>query len=437
MSRMNRQRLAILALPVAAALAAACFAGDTPTEQIGGTQFGMLLNAVSPVKVPVMQATATGTGTSLTQIVARLTNFKPLAEPAAYQFYAVGAGAGDTVPVTATLSRIRNDSVVNSNGTITVNRTVTALGTSSVFSGTENNDTLVATFAGAQFGGTTRRWLVVTIQANQAAPTFTSSTPQPVWYAYRATSGGNVTTTAGTSSFGTFSVTAPVVFSGGGRGRSAFWDINSDGHLVYQAVVEQIQQPPRGYFYEAWLRDTRTRRAFRMSDVVDNAGSSLFNADQLTIPGSVAQLPVGRFGVTEEDVDGEPLNSFDGVHLVVEPKLGVATKHGLSTVLQGVVGDTLGFRGLGAIDVVVTRAGAATDSTFIVVVPKDGTAPIGTPRPALTDASANGGHVIITGIPAGPVELIVTPKGATSAVTPRPTVTVLRKDTVAVTVALP
>ena len=434
---MSRQRLAILALPVVAALAAACFAGETPTEQIGGTQYGMLLNLVTPVRVPTMQVTATATTQpTLTQIVARLTNFKPLVAPAAYQFYAVGGSAGDTVPVVATLSRIRNDSVANATGGVTVTRTVTALGTSSFFTGTENNDTLVATFAGAQFGGTSRRVLVVTIQANQAAPSYTASTPQPVWFNYRAAAGGNVITTAGTALFGNFDLATPRPFSGSGRGRSAFWDINRDGHLVYQAIVEVITQPPRGYYYKGWLRDSRTRRAFATSDMVDNAGNSLRDADLMTIPGSVAQIPVGRFGITEADV-GQPLSSFDGVHLVLEPKLGVDSIHGLATVLQGVVGDTLGLRGLGAVEVVVTRGGTALGGVSVVVVPKAGTAPIGQPRPATTSSDeATKGRTIITAIPAGEVELIVTPTTGSAPAT-RPTVTVIPKDTVTVTVTLP
>ena len=435
---MSRHRLAVIALPVVAAVAGACFAGDTPTEQVGGTQYGMLLNVVSPVRVPTMQVTATATQPALTQLVARLTNFKPLAAPAAYAFYAVGAGAGDTVPVTAALSRIRHDSVPNpATGGVTVTRTVTALGTSSFFNGTGNNDTLVATFAGAQFGGTSRRVLVVTIQSNQATPSYTAATPQPVWYAYRASAGGNVITAAGTSIFGNFDLVTPRPFSGAGRGRSAFWDRYADGHLMYQAVVEQVTQPPRGYYYQGWLRDTRTRRAVRMTDMVDAAGRSLFDADQQVIPGSVAQLPVGRFGITEADV-GQPLNAFDGVHLILEPKLGVDSTHALATVLQGIVGDTLGLRGLGAIEVLVRRGSEDVGGASIVVVPKDGIVPVGQPRPATTGtAGATRGRAIITGIPAGTFELIVTPPTGMNAPAQRPSVTVLPKDTAAVTVTLP
>jgi hypothetical protein len=435
---MSRRRLAILALPVAAALAAACFSGDAPTEQIGGTQFGLLLNPVSPLRVPTLQATTTATGTTLTQIVARLTNFKPLEAPAAYQFYAVGGGAGDTVPVVAQLSRIRNDSAVNATGGVTVTRTVTALGTSSFFEGTQNNDTLVATFAGAQFGGTSRRYLVVTIQANQAAPGYTGATPQPVYYRYRNDfAPNNVITGAGTAIFGNFDLQFPRQFSGSGRGRSAFWDRLRDGHLEYQAVVEQVTQPPRGYYYQGWLRDTRTRRAFRMSDMVDDAGHSLFDADQRVIPGSAAQLPVGRFGITEADV-GQPLNSFDGVHLILEPKLGVDSTHALATVLQGIVGDTLGLRGLGTLEVIVRQGAAGVGGATVVVVPVGGTAAIGQPKAATTEAEGDAkGRALIASIPAGPVELIVTPPAGMSAPAQRPKVTIVPRDTVTVTVTLP
>jgi hypothetical protein len=436
---MSRRRLAILALPVTAALAAACFSGDAPTEQVGGTQYGMLLNVVTPVRVPTMQVTATASpAATLTQITARLTNFKPLAAPAAYQFYAVGAGAGDTVPVTATLTRIRNDSTVNAAGAVAVTRTSTALAASSFFQGTENNDTLVAVFAGAQFGGTTRRFLVVTIQADQAAPAYTGATPQPAWFRYRNdASPFNIITTAGNALFGNFDLTQPRPFSGNGRGRSAFWDILRDGHLEYQAIVEQVTQPPRGYFYRGWLRDTRTRRAFAMSDMVDNAGQSLRDADMLPIPGSVAQLAVGRFGITEQDV-GQPLSAFDRVHLMLEPKLGVDSTHALAAVLEGVMGDTLGLRGLGAIQVVVQRGSEAVGGVAIVVVPDGASAAVGQPRPATTaDAGAAKGTTVIGGIPAGPVQLYITAPAGMSAPATRPTATVVARDTVTVTVTLP
>lgn len=431
----SRRRL-VLALPAAVVLGAACFASDAPTEQVGGTQYGMLLNPVSPVRVPTMQVTTTGSGATLTQIVARLTNFKRLVEPAHYRFYAVGGGAGDTVPVSASISIIRHDSVANAAGGVTVTRTVFQAGNVSGFTGTENNDTLVATFPGAQFGGTSRRFLVVTIQA-AATPTYTAATPQPVWYRYRNDAApNNVITGAGTALFGNFDLIAPRPFSGGGRGRSAFWDRQRTGALDYQAIVEQITQPPRGYYYQGWLRDTRTRRAVALSELVDNDGRSLRDADQLQIPGTVAQIPVGRFGATAQAV-GEPLQSFDGVHLVLEPKLGVDSTHGLATVLQGVVGDTLGLRGLGAIEVVVRRGGADVGNARVVVVPVNGVVSVGQPRPATTGTEGEQlGRTLVTGIPAGVVDVVVTaPTGATAAVRSR--TTVVRQDTVTVTVTLP
>jgi hypothetical protein len=440
---MKRGRILLLALPLGAALAAGCFEGDAPTEQIGGTQFGMLLNVVSPTRIPVAQVRTfarAAAPTVLDSMTVSFVNLKPLTAPAVYRFWAVGAGAGDTVPVTAVLSRIRNDSVVNqTTGVPAVARTVTALGTASSFSGTFNNDTVVARFTGAQFGGTSRRFFVVTIETDPAATTFTSATPRPLWFAYRATAGGNVIVTpaAGTAAlFGTFDVVAPRPFAGTGRGRSAFWDIRNDGHLEYRAVVEQITQPPRGYYYQGWLRDTRSRRAFRMSDMVDNAGNSLRDADELVIPGTAAQLPVGRFGITEAQAGGQPLSSFDGVHLILEPKRGIDTTHALTTVLQGIMGDTLGLRGLGAIEVTALRNGQPVPGVGIVVVPDGATAGVGQPRPASTGSSgATNGKVVIGAIPAGPVQLFVQAPTGMTPTTP-PAVTVLPRDTVAVTITL-
>lgn len=436
-------RRAALALPLATALLAACFEDDIPTKQIGGTEYGLLLSVQSPSRMPAASFTAripTGQPTTLDSLFVNLTNFKTLAQASSYQFYAVGSGAGDTVPVAARLFLIHVDSTVSAAGAVTATRTVTPIGTSSFFRGIGPADTLQARFPGAQFGGTSRRFLVVTIQNDSAAPAFTEATPRPLWIEYRTTTapGLNVVTT-GSGVFGRFDVdaTKQYRFVAGGRGRSAFWDRDARGDYVFSAIVENVTQPPLGYYYQPWLRDTRTGRAVRFGELRDTLGASLRNADLLPTTAGFNQLPVGRFQTTQEEI-GQSLASFDGVHLVLEPKLGDQTLV-LSTVLVGTYGDTLLTRGMGAIRVVSRRGGAAVGSATVVAVPVGGRAPVGSPIPATTSDTTLGasikGEAIISRIPAGQVDLYLTPKDGT-ALDPR-RVTVVARDTVDVIFDLP
>lgn len=430
-------RRAILALPAALLTAAACFQGDVPTEQVGGTEYGLLFSIPTPVRLPTASfrtRAVTGQPTTLDSLVVTLTNLEPLAGRAAYRFYAVGAGAGDTVPVSAVLTTIRTDSAATDSATVRTTRTTTTSPEATTFlRGAGNGDTVIARFAGAQFGGTARAFLVVTIQADSTAPAFTASTAQPLWLRYRAaTSPFTALVATGTSQFGNFDLASPRFYTANGRGRSAFWDRYADGRLLYSAIFENLTQPPRGYYYQAWFRDTRTRRAVPLGDLTDPAGQPLRDADQLAIGGTVAQLPAARVR-TDEATVGAPLVTFDGVHLTLEPKLGEAAVHSLTTVLLGTIGDTLALRGLGAIEVTVTRGGTPAANAAVTVVPVGGAAPVGTPRPAVTDAQ---GRVLITGIPAGEADLLVRPASGTAPATP-PRVTVIRRDTTAAAVTLP
>src|SRR5215208_7136999 len=442
-------RAALAALPLAVVALAACFEGDVPTRQIGGTEYGLLLTVPSPLRLPGGSFTARAFPNNLTldSLIVTLSSLKPLVGKAAYRFYAVGGGVGDTVPVAARLTAIRVDSSVTAAGSVSTTTDSSEIGTSTFFHGAGPNTTVRARFGGAQFGGITRRYLVVTIQADSTAPAFTATTPQPVWVQYRNLAVppppppvivANSIITGGNTIFGNFNVNAPRPFIAIGRGRSAFWDRSRDMRLVYSAIVEDIAQPPLGYFYQPWLRDTRTRRGVPFGELRDAAGASLHDAYLLVIPGSVAQIPAARFDTNEDSV-GTALQTFDGVHLVIEPKLG---QPGLSlaSVLVGTFGDTLASRGFGSIEVTAVRGQELVPGVQIVVRAVSGNNAVGQPIPATTVGDeplpALKGKITITKIPAGEVELIVTPPSGFTATASPLRVTVLRGQTTPVTIAL-
>lgn len=429
-------RLAPLAAVAAAALLAACFDQEVPTEQIGGTQYGLQLNVPSPVRTPsatFVGRFAAATPRRLDSLVVTLQNLEPLAGRAAYRFYSVTT-AGVARPVSARLTVLRTDSTIT--GSAIAGRVDSSeAGTSTFLRGTPNNAIVRARFPGAQFGDSTAQWLVVAIEADSAAPSYETAA-KPVFARYRSGTGAtpfNVLAT-GSSQFGNFSPTAPFLFTPLGRGRSAFWDRMRDGRLLYSAIVENLTQPPVGYYYQPWLRDTRTRRAIRFGELRDFAGNSLRDADLTPISGSVAQLPSGRF-YTSEDSLGVALNTFEGVHLVLEPKLAADTTFALTSVLVGVIGDTLGLRGTGALRVVVTRGGAPLAGATVIVTAGD--APYLVGRGNVAPTASGTGDVLVDRIPAGTVDVrVVPPAGGTAPAAPT-RATVVPRDTTVVTVTLP
>ena len=430
----------VAALPLAALAFGACFDGDVPTKQIGGTEFGLLLNVASPVRVPgaTFTARAAPPTTTLDSLIVTFTNLKPLEGRAAYRFYAVGPTLATAIPVAARLTALRRDSAVTATGSVAETTDSSELGTSTYYRGQKPNVTVRARFGGAQFAGNTTQFLVVTIQTDSTAPAFDSTaTPMPLWLRYRnATT--NAVLTSGSAIFGEFHPVSPRPFVALGRGRSAFWDRFNNMRLLYSAIVEGLTQPPLGYYYQPWLRDTRTRRDVAFGELRDDAGNSLRDADLMTIPGSVAQIPIGRFETSEDSV-GSPLMSFDGVHLVLEPKLGDTTLS-LASVLVGTLGDTLGFRGTGAIEILARRGQDSVAGVQIIVRALNGNVAVGQPRPATTaddePVPSDKGRVIITRIPAGEVELLITPPAGMTAPATRPRVTVIRGDTATVTINL-
>jgi hypothetical protein len=430
----------VAALPLAALAFGACFDGDVPTKQIGGTEFGLLLNVASPVRVPAATFTARAapTTTTLDSLIVTFTNLKPLAGAAAYRFYAVDATFNAGTPVAARLTALRRDSTVTGAGTIAETTDSSELGTSTFFHGARPNTTVRARFGGAQFTAA-HQLLVVTIEEDSTRPLYDyTHTPMPLWLRFRNAAAPNAVITSGSAIFGKFSPSTPRPFVALGRGRSAFWDRFNDMRLLYSAIVEGLTQPPLGYYYQPWLRDTRTRRAVRFGELRDETGASLRDADLMTIPGSVAQIPIGRFETSEDSV-GSPLMSFDGVHLVLEPKLGDTTLS-LASVLVGTLGDTLGLRGTGAIEVLARRGQDSVAGVQVIVRALNGTVAVGQPRPATTaddePVPSDKGRVIITRIPAGEVELLITPPAGMTAPATRPRVTVQRGDTATVTINL-
>lgn len=451
--RLTLRRAALLALPVAAAGLAACFEDSIPTKQIGGTEYGLPLLAVSPLaRTPIATFTARRSGTgnvTLDSLVVTLANLKPLAGPAVYRFYAVGnAAAGDTVPVQARLFLIHRDSTVDNTGAVTVRRDSSDLGTSDSFEGLGSADSLYARFGGAQFAGGNKRFLVVTIQPNAASPAFTAATPRPLWVLYRDTtvtggavvngavrlSGSSATATQG--GFGTFEIGVPPYrFPGGGRGRSAFWDRYGDGRMLYSAVAENLAQPPLGYYYQPWMRDT-VRGDVRFGELTANVGgASLFDYDQRPIGTEVAQLPTARFGTSEQEI-GQPLQVFAGVHLVLEPKLGDDSTLALTTVLLGTVGDTVRFgRGSAVLRLLALRGTDSIPDVVIVAYAPGSAVPIATATTAgATPQPRLKGQATMARVPAGTVDLYVTPPGG-STTTRR--IEVVARDTMQVTLTLP
>ena len=446
----SRQRL--VALSALAAAAAAC-ANDIPTEKVGGTEYGLDLLAVSPLRPPVASFTARRSGTGnvvLDSLTVTLTKLQPLAGDAAYRFYAVGnAGAGDTVPVEARMTLVHRDSTVTETGTIAVTRTATDLGTSSFFKGVGFADSLIARFGGAQFAGGNKRFLVVTIQANQASPSFTADTPRPLWIRYRdttvATTGTPPVTTvspgavvlSGTSQFGTFAIGRPAyVFVGGGFGRSGFWDRYADGRLLYSAFVQNLSQPPLGYYYQPWMIDSVSRRNVPFGELRSSAyGASLMEYDERPIGTEVAKLPDARFGTSQEEV-GSPLQTFAAVHLMLEPKLGDRSL-ALTSVVAGTLGDTLRVgRGSGALRILALSGADSVAGVTVVAFAEGGRAPLASATTAGPVPVAQlKGQATLQPIPAGNIDLYVTPPGG--ATLPVKRVVMVARDTMQVVVQIP
>lgn len=435
-------RLAPFALVASAAILGACFDQDIPTQQVGGTEYGLLLNVPSPVRVPAATfTTRAGPAAAprrLDSLVLTLSNLEPLAGNAAYRFYAVRRLTGTATPVSARLTRLRTDSAFSAAGADSIRVDSAEIGTSSFLKGTPNNTIVRARFAGAQFGDTNTAFLVIAIEANEGAPNYQAA-PKPLWVRYRSLTGADTLaahftlTASGGSTFGNFHPVTPFPYTPLGRGRSAFWDRFRDGKLLYSAIAENLTQPPIGYYYQPWLRDTRTRRALRFGELRDFSGQSLRDADLTPIAGSVAQLPAARFN-TSEDSLGVQLNTYEGVHLVLEPKLGTDTAFAPTSVLVGVIGDTLGLRGTGAVRVTVTRGGQPLGGATVIVTSGGTFYRVGRGNAAPTNAA---GQVFIDRIPAGDVDVRVIPAGGVAGPATPSRATIAPRDTTAVSIVVP
>ena len=416
-------------------LVAACFGEKVPTEQVGGTQYGMLLSVPSPVRLPTATFTTrsrvVGTATVVDSLNLVVSNLKPLTGPARYQFYLVNGRDSVARAVRATVRLVRTDSVVGAAG-VTTTTSTSSLGTVAFLAGMPNN-TIANVTIGAPLDtvGSASSFVVMTIQADSARPTWDANTPKPLWLTFR-----NPTTNAlvatGTSLFGGFSEGGRArLYAAQGSGRSVFWDINRDARLTFSGIAIGMTQAPRGYYYQPWVRDTRTGRAARFGLLRDSLGNSLFDRDTAAAIGTVAQLPNARFGATEDSIGGR-FTEFGLVQLVLEPKLGDMSFPGVSAVLQGQLPDTLAVRRpAGVVDVTVRRGTAPLAGATVVVLAAGSNVILAS---RATDAE---GRATLDALPSGRVDVRVFAPGATTAGASQAGALVTAGQTLALTLTVP
>ena len=416
-------------------LVGACFGEKPPTEQVGGTQYGMLLSVPSPVRVPTaaftVRSRVVGTATVIDSLNLVVSNLKPLVGPARYQFFLVNGRDSVARAVRANVRLTRTDSAVGAAGvtTSTVNTTV---GTARFLAGMPNN-TIANVTIGAPLDtvGSASSFLVMTIQADSTQSRWDASTPKPLWITFRNPTTSAITAT-GTSLFGGFSEDGRArVYSAQGTGRSVFWDINRDARLVFSGIAIGMTQPPRGYFYQQWVRDPRTGRATRFGLLRDSLGASLFDRDTAAAIGTVSQLPNARFTATEDSV-GARFTEFGLVQLVLEPKLADLSFPGVSAVLQGQLPDTLAVRRPSGSVAVTVRRGTAPLAGATVTIVAAGSNVILASR--ATDAE---GRATLDNVPAGRVDVLVVAPEAAAGGASQPNALVTSNETLAVTLTVP
>jgi hypothetical protein len=392
-------------LPLLALALAGCFGGDVPTEQIGGTQYGILLNVPSPVRTPTAAVTVhrVGTSTVIDSISVVASNLKPLAAPAEYQVYLVNHEDSTARRVRFDLLLTRTDTALGATGAPTTSTSTTSATAQQGVAGAPFNTTIrfrVKNGAGADSIGATADYVVITIQENPAAPAFDAATPKPLWFRFRT---GTTITASGTASFGNFSTTAPRVFTAQGNGRSSLWNFARDSVYLLGAKAFGLTQPPVGYFYHPWVRDTRTNRFADLGDITDTLGNPLFDADFPPINAAVAQLVPIRFG-TEDRALGARYDEFTSIDLVLEPKAGDPSFPGITTVLRGnIPGVLTAPKPVGTVRVTVSSGGGAVSGANVVVLAAGTSIVIGT---GVTDAA---GTVLVEAVPVGGVDVRVFP----------------------------
>ena len=369
---------------LAAALAlAACFKGDAPTSQVGGTEFNTRLTIPSPVRLPTGNVTIyqrTVSGNKLIDSVAvQLSLVEPLQAPARYQLWVLNELDGPTRPVAAGITRVRTDTTITAAGAIATSTVTINDGRQRFYAGAPLNTVAtlkVGPTQSADSVGQTAAWLVLTIQPDSTAPTF-AGVPRPMWFRLRdqkgtAGLGDDVISANGAMGFGYFeSPAVQRVYLAQGFGRGAFWDQFGDGRLLFSALTFDMAQPPPGYFYLAVARSPQLGRATELGDLTDaSTGASLHDADVVPVTGALAQLPNARIQAREDTLTvgcagGQcvPYAGFASdtlIQVLLEPKARASGQVGNSAVLQGIVNVYLAQTrrpAAGTVEVTATKGG--------------------------------------------------------------------------------
>ena len=429
---MRRVPPGVLASLLAALGAAACFDDGLPTEQVGGTKFDMPLNAPSTVRYPsasvtVHSRTLTGGARVVDSLTLVLTHLKTLVDPARYQLYLVNGTDSTGRPIGGTHRITRTDTTITAGG-VSVTRTLISTVTTptSTYQGAPSNvvDTVrIRNVAGtADTIGAFSTFLVVTIQANPAQSTFDDATPKPLWFRFRdirnpASATDDVITASGNATFGTFApkgLSRP--YAAQGNGYSSFWDRDRDTiPELFSALVFNLAQPPRGYFYQPWMLDTTTATAVKFGQLTDTLGNSLRDADLVSPPPTTAtaQLPTARFATARGEV-GALLTSFTHVQLVLEPKLADVTFPSVTAAIEGALGDTLQARRYrGTLRVSTAQGANAVQGVTVYVLAA------GTNRIIASGTTGPDGVLQVPGLPAGMVDVLIFPPAGYTIASPK------------------
>lgn len=448
-----RSRLVVLTTAVASA---ACFGDITPPRgvQVGGTQYNMNLAVPSPVRVPtassVVSSRLVGPLRIVDSIIVTASGLKELREPARYQFWILDGLSGVARPITHSLRLTRTDSAFNA-GSVTTSTFVTNRGNAPFFSGAKFNNTIrfkIANGAGADTIGQDGSFLVLTIQADSGSPGYTDVTPKLLWFRFRdqkntPSFADDVVFAAPAGSFGSLrNVSDSTRYAAQGFGRSAFWDRERDTVLHFSALAFGLPQPPVGYYYQPYARDTRTGAAALFGALREKrTDTSLVSADLAPARGTLIQLPDARFSVRDDslqctfgDCGDTRFKSFTTVQLVLEPKNADLSYPNLTVSLQGTIPTLLSSRRAkdGVVTVTVTRTSTGSPvSAATVALFGAGTGTLLQSR--ITDAT---GVAEFPGVPSGPVDVRVYPPAGVTSPSSVQRVTVMAGDTVAVAVQL-
>lgn len=409
------------------AAGAACFNDLTPPrgEQVGGTVYNMPLSLPSPIRMPAGTATSVSTRTvggilTVDSIRVTVTGLKELAGTARYQWYVVNGLTGAAWPIRYAAVITRTDTTFNA-GVVATTTTNTTRAATEFFEGAPFNTSVrfrILNLAAPDTIGLTGSYLVLTIQES-TAPAFTATTPKMLWIRFRDQRGtaalnDDVVVSAGAppAVFGTFRSEAPDLsrpWIAQGTGRGAFWDKERDTVMHFSGLAFGLPQPPVGYYYQPWVRDTRTGAAGRFGELRDpRADTSLFDADLRPVQGTLAELTSARFGTHESSLGCNygacPLRRFQdftNVQIVLEPKAGVTSYPNWTVALQGTIPNLLTNRriGPGFVRAEVTRAGVGFPNATIAIFGA-GTSNLISAR--TTDAT---GTVLFDQVPTGPVDV--------------------------------